>query len=210
MKKDAAPVQGLDQLISRIKAEAIEDADQRAAEILSSAEERAAQIIEDAERAAREKAVSAEKEIERDRAAATRALQRACRDAIIETRQSILNLFSKVLQSETRSVLSGESLASYISAFVARLSEASGDGEVVVRVSESEAGEVLDLLRLRLGAVTGDGLELKADPELSAGFRVGFRDGNFFVEVSPESVTELLARHLTPELNHLMKEPEAT
>ena len=210
MKEDVAPVQGLDQLINRIRAEAIEEADRKAAEILSGAEQRASRIIEEARAGAREITVSTEKEIDKKRDVAEKALQRACRDAVIEARQAILDLFSRVLQQETYAVLSSDSLASFISDFIARLAEDGGDGEFVVRLSDSEADRLLELVRLRLGAVSGDGLEVKPDPDLSGGFRVGFREGNFFFEVSPETVTELLARYLTPELNRLMRGREGS
>ncbi len=208
MNREAMPVTGLDQLISRIRAEAIEEADRKAAEVLSRAEHEASRIVRDAEVNAREIAVSSEKEIAKRHDAALKALRRAARDTVIETRQLILSLFSSVLQAETRSTLSGDSLAVLIGAFIKRLIETAGRADVSVHLGFQESQELIAAVREHLRSVTGEGLELKTDPDLRAGFRIGFREGNFFYEISPEAVTEIIMNHLTPELVRLFSAAE--
>jgi V/A-type H+-transporting ATPase subunit E len=48
-------------------------------------------------------------------------------------------------------------------------------------------------------------VELKADRNLGAGFRIAGKDGSAYYDFSSESVAELLAAYLNPRLGEILK-----
>ena len=60
-------------------------------------------------------------------------------------------------------------------------------------------------LKTALKAEIKKGLEIKPDKTLTAGFRIGVKNGAAFYDYSAESLAEMFAAYLNPKVAALMK-----
>ena len=61
-------------------------------------------------------------------------------------------------------------------------------------------------LTAELKSEISKGLEIKLDKTLTAGFRIGVKNGAAFYDYSAESLAEMFASYLNPKVAALMKE----
>jgi V/A-type H+-transporting ATPase subunit E len=70
---------------------------------------------------------------------------------------------------------------------------------------EGELDKLKSWAQGALAAELKDGLELKSDRSLQAGFRIANKDGSAYYDFSAESVAELLSAYLNPHLAEILK-----
>jgi len=80
-----------------------------------------------------------------------------------------------------------------------------GDKGIDVLLPEGELNKLKSWFSSKLGAELKGGVELKSDRNLSAGFRIGEKDGSAYYDFSAESVAELLSSYLNPRLAAILK-----
>ena len=150
-------------LVSSIKKDGIDSANQQAAAILADARKQADAIIADAKSQADKLRDDARAEIEVFKNSAQLSAQQAKRDAVLAFRQEVQQEFEKILAADVGKALDQQTLA--------KLIQAALQGEDVSGYAV-EVGQVTDGIRQQLAQELKNGLELRPSKKVGAGFRL--------------------------------------
>jgi len=176
-------------LVSSIKKDGIDSANQQAAAILADARKQADAIIADAKSQADKLRDDARAEIEVFKNSAQLSAQQAQneeqakRDAVLAFRQEVQQEFEKILAADVGKALDQQTLA--------KLIQAALQGEDVSGYAV-EVGQVTDGIRQQLAQELKNGLELRPSKKVGAGFRLAAKDGSGYFDCSDQEIAEML------------------
>jgi len=200
----------LQHLMERIKTEAIDRAEARAAEIIAQAEGRAAQRLKEAGNEADALRAQAEEEAERFRQRAVRSIEQAARDLLITLRQDIEALLDRVVRQEVRQTLDGPGLGALLErAVTAYIEQGGASADLQVLLGQAEREALSALFREKFAGQLRDGATLGGDDAILRGFRISRGQDSAYYEFSDEALSEALARFLRPALATLLQEKPA-
>ena len=168
-------------LVSSIKKDGIDSANQQAAAILADARKQADAIIADAKSQADKLRDDAKAEIEVFKNSAQLSAQQAKRDAVLAFRQEVQQEFEKILAADVGKALDQQTLA--------KLIQAALQGE---DVSGYAVGQVTDGIRQQLAQELKNGLELRPSKKVGAGFRLAAKDRSGYFDCSDQEIAEML------------------
>lgn len=166
-------------LVSSIKKDGIDSANQQAAAILADARKQADAIVAEAKSQADKLRDDAKAEIDVFKTSA----QQAKRDAVLAFRQEIQKEFEKILAADVGKALDQHTLAKLIQAAV--------QGEDVSGYAV-EVGQVTDGIRQQLAQELKNGLEIRPSKKVGAGFRLAAKDGSGYFDCSDQEIAEML------------------
>ena len=166
-------------LVSSIKKDGIDSANQQAAAILADARKQADAIVAEAKSQADKLRDDAKAEIDVFKTSA----QQAKRDAVLAFRQEIQKEFEKILAADVGKALDQQTLA--------RLIQAAVQGEDVSGYAV-EVGQVTDGIRQQLAQELKNGLEIRPSKKVGAGFRLAAKDGSGYFDCSDQEIAEML------------------
>ena len=170
-------------LVSSIKKDGIDSANQEAAAILADARKQADAIVADAKVEADKLHGDARAEIEVFKSSAQLDAQQAKRDAVLAFRQEIQREYEKLLSADVGKALDQQALVKLIQAAV--------QGEDVAAYTV-EVGQVTDGLRQELAQELKAGLEIRPSKKVGAGFRLAAKDGSGYFDCSDQEIAEML------------------
>lgn len=170
-------------LVTSIKKEGIESANQESAAILAEAKKKAEAIVAEAKAEADRTLEGAKAEIEVFRNSARLNAEQAKRDAVLAFKKEIQAEFEKLLAADVRKAMNAETMTTLIRAAL----QGENVGDYTVEVSE-----VTERLQSELAQELKDGLEIRPTKKAQAGFRLAARDGSGYFDCSDEAVTEML------------------
>ncbi len=171
-------------LVSSIRKDGIESANQEAASILADAKKQAEAILADARSEADKLRESAKAEAEIFKTSAQLSAEQAKRDAVLAFRQEINGELTKLLAQDTGKALDDKTLASLVLAAV--------QGEDASAYA-AEVAEVTEALRAELAGAVKAGLEIRPSKKVHTGFRLCAKDGSGYIDCSDEELSKLLA-----------------
>ena len=154
-------------LVSSIKKDGIDSANQQAAAILADARKQADAIVAEAKSQADKLRDDAKAEIDVFKTSAQLSAQQAKRDAVLAFRQEIQKEFEKILAADVGQALDQQTLA--------RLIQAAVQGEDVSGYAV-EVGQVTDGIRQQLAQELKNGLEIRPSKKVGAGFRLDAKE----------------------------------
>ncbi|MBP3710672.1 MAG: V-type ATP synthase subunit E [Treponema sp.] len=195
----------LQELIDKIKKDGIASAEESAQNILADAQNRAAQIISDAEQKAETILKNAQTETKRMAKASEDAIAQAGRNMIISFRDALVAELDRLVQTETEKAYSKDLLAQLIPQTVQAWVKNTDAEELSVLLSEKDLKSLQSELTAALKAEIANGLELKPDKTLSAGFRIGVKGGTAYYDYSAESLADLFSTYLNPRTANILK-----
>ena len=169
-------------LVSSIKKDGIDSANQQAAAILADARKQADAIIAEAKSQA-DKLRDDSKQQELAAVREQLSAQQAKRDAVLAFRQEIQKEFEKILAADVGKALDQQTLA--------RLIQAAVQGEDVSGYAV-EVGQVTDGIRQQLAQELKNGLEIRPSKKVGAGFRLAAKDGSGYFDCSDQEIAEML------------------
>ena len=170
-------------LISSIKKDGIDSANQEAAAIVAEAKSKAAQILADARNEAEQTLAKAQQEAELYRKNAELSAQQAKRDATLAFGREVQTQFEKILTSKVEKAADDKALITLIGAAL--------QGENAADYT-AEVGEVTDALKEGLAQQLRAGLELRPSSKVHCGFRLAAKDGSGYFDCSEEEITQML------------------
>ena len=170
-------------LVSSIKKDGIDSANQEAAAILADARKQADAIVADAKAEADKLRGDAKAEIEVFKNSAQLDAQQAKRDAVLAFRQEIQKEYEKLLAADVGKALDQQALVKLIQAAV--------QGEDVAAYTV-EVGQVTDGLRQELAQELKAGLEIRPSKKVGVGFRLAAKDGSGYFDCSEQEIAEML------------------
>jgi len=193
-------------LIERIKSDGIDEARKRSEEIIREADAEAARIIDAARTEADRMVEAAGLEAGRRETSGRKALELAARDALIQVRRSISDMFDSIIKREYGGAVSGEALAELILKLVQGWQgSGKGDADLEVLLSDADRKMLLDGFMSRLREDMKAGVELKVHPDIEKGFRIGEKGGHFHYDFSDGALAELLSMNLNGGLAEILK-----
>lgn len=195
----------LQELIDKIKKDGVATAEKEAAKIIADAEKKAETIIADAQAKAAEIIKNSKNETERMEKASEEAIVQAGRNMLLSFKDSLVKELDGLIQTETAKGESADVLAKLIPETVKAWAKNADASELSVLLSEKDLKSLEKGLTAELKSEISKGLEIKPDKTLTAGFRIGVKNGAAFYDYSAESLAEMFAAYLNPKVADLMK-----
>ena len=196
----------LQDLIERIKKDGVATAEKQAAQIIDEAQKKSEEIISDAESKAAEIIKSAKAETERMEKSSEEAITQARRNMLLSFKDSLVQELDLLIQAETSKALSTDILKTLVPEVVKEWSKKNDASELSVLLSEKDLKDLNSAFTQSLKDEIAKGLEVKPDKTMSAGFRIGVKNGSAYYDYSSESLAEMFAAYLNPKVAGLMKD----
>ena len=193
-------------LIDKIKQDGIASAKAEADKIISDSEKKAESIIAEAQNKAAEIIKNAKLETERLQKASDEAITQAGRNMLLSFKDSLVNQLDGLIQTETEKAESAKVLEKLVPETVKAWVKNSDASELSVLLSEKDFKDLEKSFTAELKAEIAKGLEIKPDKTLSAGFRIGVKNGAAYYDYSAESLAEMFAAYLNPKVAGLLKD----
>jgi V/A-type H+-transporting ATPase subunit E len=195
----------LQELIEKIKREGVASAESAAKKITDDAEKRAAAIISDAEANADSIIKTAKAETERMEKASEDAITQAGRNLIISFRDGINRELSAIINAETEKAMDKDLLKKIIPETVKAWAANNDATDVSILLPAKDLKALESGLKTALKSKISKGVEIRGDASLSAGFRIGMKNGSAFYDFSADEVASLFSAYLNPRTTALMK-----
>lgn len=189
----------LQELIDKIKAEGVQQAQAKSEQIIEEAQSSAGSIVAEAKKEAASIVEAAKAEADRAAQAGRDALAQAGRDLLLGLRRHLEKLFAQVVEAEVAEGLGGEVLERAILSVFDSMSAAEPE-HTELNLSETDAARLSSRLMAKLGEKVRSGVTITPSPRISAGFRVSVENGTAYYNFSPREIAEVLAAFLNPRL----------
>ena len=195
----------LQELIDKIKKDGVAAAEKDAAKIVAASEKKAEAIIAEAQSKAAEIIKSAQSETKKMEKASEEAIIQAGRNMLLSFKDALIGELDGLIQEGTEKALSKDVLTKLVPDTVKAWAKNADASELSVLLSEKDLKALESSLKTALKAEIKKGLEIKPDKTLTAGFRIGVKNGAAFYDYSAESLAEMFAAYLNPKVAALMK-----
>ena len=173
---------------------ALEKARSEADALISKAREEAEAILAQARREAEDFKVKVEGDV-----------KMASLQAVQATRADIENLIvAKTVNAPVEKALSSEAYLKDIITAVAQKFSADEPADLSLVLPERLKAGLEPFVTGELGKILGKGVETSFSRKLSGGFRIGPKDGGYFVSLTDETFKELIGAYLRPATKKLL------
>jgi V/A-type H+-transporting ATPase subunit E len=199
----------LQDLIDKIKKDGLDAAAQEAARLKEEAGAEAKKIIDNANKEAAAITARAKADAERTEQAGIAAVGQASRNVILSFKGEIQALLDKIIADEAGKAMDSETLKTLLPELLKNWAGGKGDA-VDVLLSEAQLKELRDFFGDKLAETLKAGVDLKADRNLAAGFRIAGKDGSAYYDFRAEAVADLLSAYLNPKLAETLKTAAST
>ena len=200
----------LQELIDKIKKDGVASAESSAAAIIAEAEKKAAAIISDAEAKAANIVATGKSETARMEKASVDAIRQAGRNLLLSFRDGVNAQLVAIVSAQTEGALSADALKAVVPEAVKAWAANTAAEDISVLLPAKDLAAVEASVQAALKAELAKGVELKADKSLSAGFRIGSKDGAAYYDFSAEAVADLFSAYLNPRTAAIMKDAAAS
>jgi len=169
-------------------------AKQEAAAIVKKAEEEAAAIVE-----------KAKKEAESHRIKVEGDVKMASQEALQTTRAAIENmLVASAVEKPVTDALSSDKFIKDIITEVAKKFSAQESADLALVLPESLKAGLEPFVKGELAKLVGKGVEATFSRKIGAGFKIGPKDGSYFISLTDESFQALIGEYLRPATKQLL------
>ena len=195
----------LQELIDKIKKDGVTAAEKQAAQIIADAEKKAESIKKNAEDQAAQIIKDAKAETQRMEKASDEAIVQAGRNMLISFKDSLIAELDGLIKAETEKAASKDVLSKLVPETVKAWVKNTDASELSVLLSEKDLKALQSSFTTKLKAEIKKGLEIKPDKTITAGFRIGVKNGAAFYDYSAEALSEMFAAYLNPKVAALLK-----
>jgi len=166
----------------------------QAAQIEKQAQEEALAILEKARKEAEDYKVKMEGDV---KMAATQALQ--------ATRENIEKLIvAKAVDTPVKEALSGEAFLKEIITAVAQRFSAQESADLALVLPEKLQKNLEPFVKGELAKTVGKGVEASFSKKIGGGFKIGPKDGSYFISFTDDSFRELIGEYLRPATKKIL------
>ena len=192
----------LNEFLEKIQKEAVGKAAEQAEQKLAQAKAEADKIVSDARAEAERIIAEAEAKAKQFAENGEKTLRFASRDVLTYTRQELENLLKKVFAEKAAEILKLEDIKPII------LKLAAGcEGDVVIEVPEgSDVEKLQNYFMSELAGKAKGGVKVCPVKGLKAGASVVSVNGDLKIELSDETLVELLSSQLSPKLAAVLRD----
>lgn len=196
----------LQELTDKLYNEGLSKGQQEAGEIVSKAKSEADNILRKAAEEAEARINAAKKQAAEISANADAEIKLAGRQAVAEIKQRVeTTIVAQVVAPAVNAAFDDK-------AFVQSLIKTAAekftlDGELSglsLLVPENMQKELADYAEKQIVAKLTKGMEIKADKQLKAGFKIGAKEGGYYIGFTDEDFNNLLSDYLRPKIAALL------
>ena len=171
----------------------LSQAHKEADELIRKAQEEAAAIIENAKKEAAGYKTKVEGDV---KMASTQALQ--------ATREGIENMIVAQAVAPVKEQLSGAAFLKEIISAVAKNFSSQQATDLALVLPEKLRSELEPFVKNELARTLGKGVEARFNTKLEGGFKIGPKDGSYFISLTDEAFRELIGEYLRPATKKIL------
>ncbi|MCK9607200.1 MAG: hypothetical protein M0R33_12225 [Methylomonas sp.] len=214
---------GVEQLIERLREQAIDAGQAKAESIVTDAQRRATWLIGEAEQEAKNILKKAQAEADSIQTAGIDALNLAARDALLRLRDTLLGSFSQEVQRAVGEKMADRQfMEQLILALAGQVRDKTGLDqqqqltfllpETIIGVEELrknpeelQQGELSHVSAAIAGDLLRKGVHFEVSDEVKSGLVIRLEDNAMLIDFTDEVVAALLLRHLQPRFRALLQ-----
>jgi V/A-type H+-transporting ATPase subunit E len=195
----------LQELTDKLYKEGLSKGKEEGEAILAKANEKATQIIEDARKQAATILKAAGAEAEDLKAKVEGDVKMAAAQSIQATRKDIENLMVKGMTGkQVASALSSADFIKEIIRTVAQKFSTQESADLGMILPESLRKELEPFVSGELSRILGSGIDASFSKNISGGFRIGPKDGSYFISLTDETFKDLICEYLRPATRKIL------
>lgn len=195
----------LQELTQRLYEEGLAKGKEEGQALLEKAKEDAALIVKKAQEEADAILAKAHKEAEDYKVKVEGDVKMAASQAIQATRADIENLLvTRMADKEVEKALSSEEYIKGIIRTVAEKFSAEEPADLALILPENLKAGLEPFVRNELGKLLGKGVEASFSKKVSGGFKIGPKDGGYFVSLTDETFKDLVGGYLRPATKKIL------
>lgn len=199
--------QQIQELINKIKAEGIEEAQKKAKAIETQAQENAKELLAKTKRDSERLMSEADSEIKKKQEAAENAIKQAARDTLLGVRQEIERILERIVLNNVSEALTVEQLFELISQIIEKSFTAASNGaNIQVMLNPGDLERLNKGFLAKLKDRVKEGIEFKPVEDIGKGFVISFDKGKSAFDFSDAALAEYLSTQLHPEIVKLIKD----
>ena len=195
----------LQELTQKLYDEGLAKGKQEGEAMLQKAVEEAGSIVKKAQEEAEAILARARKEADDFKVKVEGDVKMASMQALQATRADIENLvIAKAVDAPVAKALSGEEYLKGIITAVAQKFSAEEPADLSLVLPESLKAGLEPFVKNELGKLLGKGVDATFSKKLAGGFKIGPKDGGYFVSLTDETFKELIGAYLRPATKSLL------
>ena len=195
----------LQELTQRLYDEGLAKGKQEGEAVLQKAVDEAGTIVKKAQEEAEAILAKARKEAEDFKVKVEGDVKMAATQALQATRADIENLVvAKAVDAPVAKALSSEEYLKGIITAVAQKFSADEPADLSLVLPESLKAGLEPFVKNELGKLLGKGVEATFSKKLAGGFKIGPKDGGYFVSLTDDTFKDLIGAYLRPATKKLL------
>jgi len=195
----------LQELTDRLYNEGLSKGKQEGEELLAKAKVQAEEIVAKAQAEAAQIVAAAQKQAEELKTKTASDIKMAAGQSIAATKKDIETLIvGKMTEADVKKALTSAEFVKEVIKAVAEKFTTDGPADLAVVLPESLKKEVEPFVTKELAKTLGAGVEASFSKKVSGGFRIGPKEGGYFVSFTDETFNELISEYLRPATKKLL------
>ena len=195
----------LQELTQKLYEEGLAKGKQDGEALLQKAQSEAEGIVKQAQEEAEAILAKARKDAEDFKVKVEGDVKMAAQQAVQATRSDIENLVvSKVVDGTVDKALANEEYIKGIITAVAQKFSADEPADLSLVLPESLKAALEPFVKNELGKLLGKGIDASFSKKVAGGFKIGPKDGGYFVSLTDETFKDLIGSYLRPATKKLL------
>ena len=195
----------LQELTQKLYQEGLSKGKEEGEAVLAAAKKEARDIVKKAEEEAAAILEKARKDAESHRIKTEGDLKMASQEALQTTRAAIENLLvASAVEKPVTEALSSDSFIKEVIAEVAKKFSTQESADLSLILPESLKSNLEPYVKGELAKLVGKGVEATFSKKISAGFRIGPKDGSYFISLTDDAFQALIGEYLRPATKVLL------
>ena len=195
----------LQELTQKLYEEGLAKGKQDGEALLQKAQSEAEGIVKQAQEEAEAILAKARKDAEDFKVKVEGDVKMAAQQAVQATRSDIENLVvSKVVDGTVDKALANEDYIKGIITAVAQKFSADEPADLSLVLPESLKAALEPFVKNELGKLLGKGIDASFSKKVAGGFKIGPKDGGYFVSLTDETFKDLIGSYLRPATKKLL------
>ena len=195
----------LQELTDKLYNEGLSKGKQEGEELLAKAKTQAEEMIAKAKDEAAQIIAAAQKQADELKAKTASDLKMASNQSLAATKKDIETLVvGKMTDEAVKKALSSPDFVKDLIKAVAEKFSTDGPVDIALILPESLNKDLEPFVTKELSKILGAGVESSFSKKVNGGFKIGPKDGGYFVSFSEETFNELISEYLRPATKKLL------
>ena len=195
----------LQELTDRLYNEGLSKGKQEGEELLAKAKVQAEEIVAKAQAEAAQIVAAAQKQAEEISTKTASDVKMASTQSLAATKKDIENLIvAKMTNEAVKAALTSAEFVKEIIKAVAEKFSTDGPVDLALVLPESLQKDLEPFASKELSKILGAGVEASFSKKVSGGFKIGPKDGGYFVSFTEETFNQLISEYLRPATKKLL------